>query len=263
VRAVVRAAFHAFSAPLEGRTDFMYLDSAEPRAFVTIGVGNLCPLSFAVTLPFIHPDGHAASRSEIAAAWAVVDNRQDLAKYGGMVFAGLSGNQLRLPKVAVDAMVARKLDETDRTLAGMFSDWATWPACGQLALISWAWAVGPHASYPLMLAALRERDFLTAAEECTINPQRGTIITRNARNRILLRNAGRVDDFHLDPDLLDWERPLDVSEADTQPELPNPASAPTVYVLPQLNTPILGTPIVRVDPSVYLQNKDDDPDDAA
>lgn len=54
------------------------------------------------------------------------------------------------------------------------------------------------------------------------------------------------------------------AEVDTQPELrANPASEPTVYVLPQLNTPILGTPIVRVDPSVYLGNGEPPDDDAA
>jgi hypothetical protein len=250
VRAVVTDRFHDFSEPLEGRVPFMYLDSAEPRAFVTVGVGNLCPLSFALTLPFVHPDGHRASLAEISQAWIRVDARQDLKKHGGMVFGGLKGNELRLPAEAVDKMVERKLDETDRTLAGMFDAWAEWPACAQLALMSWAWAVGPHARYPRMFEALHARDFAMASTECDINPKRGTIVDRNARNRILLLNAARVVEFNLDADTLDWTHLLSVTDVETQPELPNAASEPTICV---------GT-IVHPDPSEYLQNKPDDDD---
>ncbi len=265
MRDSVAASFETFSHDLEGRTAYLYLDSAEPRGFVTIGVGNLCPLSFALTLPFVWPDGRAATRAEITAAWIKVDERQDLKKHGGGIFAGLQGNEIRLPKLAIDAMVERKLVQTDQVLASMFPAWPSWPACAQLALISWAWAVGPHSRYPRMHECLHGRDFAMASTECDVNPKRGTIVTRNMRNRILLLNAARVEAYKLDPDMLEWTHLLGVADADTLPALPN-AETP----LPLLNTPIAQTspasyPTVHVGADMYRLDREppDDPDDAA
>lgn len=261
MRQSVRNAFHDFSAPLEGRdVPFFYLDYRKPplRCLVTIWLGNLCPLSMAITLPMVHPDGRLATKSEIAAAWNLVDERQDLGKHGGMVFGGMKGNELRLPKEAGEAMVTRKLNETDRTLRGMFSDWDDWPACAQLAVISWAWAVGPASPYPRMLAALRAGDFAAASTECDVTPKRGTIVTRNECNRVLLLNAGRVRDYHLDPDMLDWTHVLGVSDVPTVPALDNPpsepthaASSPTIAASPLPESVTGSGGIVHVDPARY------------
>lgn len=265
MRQVVRDAFHDFSAPLEGKdVPFFYLDFREPplRCLVTIWLGNLCPLPFALTLPMVHPDGRYATKSEIAAAWNIVDARQDLGKHGGFIFGGLKGNELRLPQEAGEDMVRRKLDQTDATLRAMFPEWDSWPACAQLAIISWAWAVGPHSAYPRMFAALQAQDFEEASHECDINPKRGTIVLRNARNKLLLHNADRVRGFKLDPDTLNWSTSLDVSDVDTQPEFAvepeNAASRPTSFP---------PSPTQHVDPSAILRPREwlaeDDPDDAA
>lgn len=224
----VHAALPGFSKPLEGRVPFMYLDSREPRGLVTIGVGNLCPLAFAILLPFRSKvDGHVATRAEITAEWTKVESRQDLKDQGGVIYATIT--DLRIAPEAIDAMVERKLQETVTTLRGMFPAWDDWPADAQLFAISWAWAVGPHSPYPRMIAALRARDFESAADECTINPQRGTLILRNERNLVLLRNAARVDAIKLDPEELHWPKnlaALEQADIDTRPELDNPPSDP-------------------------------------
>ena len=206
MRDVVRARFHDFSADLEGRElTFMYLDSAEPLGLVTTATGCLIdPLSMAIGLPWMRRDGTPASPSEVTACWLLVKGREDLKKHGGGIYAGLAGNTLRLTPEGARNLVDKRLTWFDMTLAGMFADWNEWPAMAQLFALSWAWAVGASAKYPRMLAHLRAGDFASAALECTINPQRGTIITRNKRNRILLGNAQRTRDLHLDPDVIDW-----------------------------------------------------------
>ncbi len=220
MRPIVRLRFREFTGPLEGKeVPHLYLCSADPRGHVTIGEGNLCPLGLAVTLPFMWPDGRRATRHEVTAAWLLVDGRQDMRKGGGMAYGKLPGNEIRISKGAIELLVVEKLKETDRTLGHMFPDWEEWPACAQLALISWAWAVGPASRYPKMHAALHVRDFMKASEECIVNPRRGTIETRNQRNIMLLRNADRVDAYKLDPEFLDWENLVGVGEVATQPDL--------------------------------------------
>lgn len=229
-RAAVRSAFLGWSRPLEGRVPFLYLDNADPPGpYVTIAEGNLVdPISTALDLPLMHPDGRPATRAEIAAAWATVKARTDLAPRGGGSFHSVT--DLRLTEESIDRIVMAKFDQVDAQLAKKFDDWDAWCCDGQLALFSWAWACGANAKYPKMIALLRAGDFEGAAAECTINPNKGTIILRNERNRVLLRNAARVVGMHLDPDVLHWPSNLAALEQEgiaTAPELPNPPSEPT------------------------------------
>lgn len=228
MRPSVRAAYHRFSEPLEGRVPFMYLDV---KGLVTVAVGNLIdPMSMALHLPFDRPDGTRATQAEIVTDWLRVKGRQDLAKHGGMFFRNVA--QLRLSEANLDRIVERKLDSVDAQLAHLFPAWSSWPADAQLALLSWAWAVGAAAKYPRMLAALRAGDFLAAAGECTINPQRGTIVKRNQHNRRLLKNAAAVVQGGLDPDLLYWPRDLIEDNAETVPALPDDPDDETTDVIP-------------------------------
>lgn len=275
MREVVRKAFHEFSAPLEGKeVPFMYLDSADPVGFVTIATGCLIdPLQMATSLPFIHPSGRPATMTEIVECWNLVKGRQDLKKHGGMVFGGLSGNTLRLTPSATRALVDKRLAWFDVELEHRFPEWAWWPACAQLFGLSWAWAVGVHAKYPKMIDALQRRDFAEAALECTINPPRGTIRTRNQWNRNLLQNADRVQAYRLDYDLLTWDVVIGVSDVPTLPELPLlNTPLPDSRIPPVTNSASLPTiapqPILRADPSAYMRPKEflqgadlDDPDD--
>lgn len=255
--------FHKFSEDLEGRCAFLYLDSAEPVGLVTIGVGNLVdPLSMALSLPLVHPeDGRPATQAEITAAWLNVKGRQDLKRHGGGVFRHVT--TIRLTQEGLDRLVMSKLASVDAQLAEMYPDWESWPSDAQLFRISHAWACGAHAKYPKMHAALLARDFDTAALECTINPQRGTIIERNRRNRTLLRNATRVDRMHLDPSVLMWPMDMYAEEQDdevTKPEFPSSASQPTIYAVPPPPEEVTGS-----GPPIHKWMFDDEPpdDDAA
>lgn len=217
MRAAVRAVFVDWSTPLEGVVDFLYLDV---KGLVTTAMGNLVdPMIYALPLPFVRPDGWLARRDEIIAAWNAVKARQDLALHGGMAFRNVT--TLRLTKEGIAFVVGGKLDENDRYLRTRFGpDYDDWPADAQLAVHSMSWACGPAFRFPQLEAALRVRDFVTAAAECTIHPEQGTIVERNRRQRLLFMNAARVLEHGLDPDVLYYPRDLELAEAPTQPELP-------------------------------------------
>lgn len=216
MRPAVKAAWHEFSTPLEGRVHCMYLDSAEPEGFVTTAVGILIdPMHTALHLPWKRSDGTLATTAEVVAVWQRVKNMQ-LLKHRAL--PQRSDPTLRLTDEDIDALVERKLESNHLLLLRRFPDLDSWPADAQLAIHSWAWAVGAASPYPRMSAHLRAGDFERAATECTINPQRGTIVDRNARNRVLLTNAARVVAHGLDPDVLYWPRELAAEFSEPPPE---------------------------------------------
>ena len=185
MRQSVRDEFLRFTVPLEGAVPFLYLDA---RGLVTVAIGNLVdPMVAALSLPLVHQDGTPADAHAIQADWGRVKARQDLAKAGGLAFKDVA--QLRLTDDGMREIVEGKLDQVDRYLAQRFEAWEEWPAPAQLATLSMAWACGPAFKYPKMEAALKARDFATAANECLINPNVGTIVKRNARNRLLYSMA--------------------------------------------------------------------------
>lgn len=206
MREIVRKNFVAFTKPLEGVVPFLYLDV---KCLVTIAIGNLVdPIEHALALPLDHPDGRRATRDEIAVAWAKVKARKDLAWKGGMAYASVTS--LRLSPMNVEQVVFGKLDDIDRRLALRFPAYPTWPADAQLGVLSLSWACGPAFHFPRFEAACRALDFDTAAAECKIANEQGTIRTRNAANRTLFRNAAHVRRAMLDPSTLYY--PVDLRE---------------------------------------------------
>ncbi len=228
------AAFVAMTRSFEGDTNFMYLDVL---GYVTTGFGNMIDTPrAALALPWKRPGGELATRDEVVSAWSVVRNRQDMRKAGGGHFASLT--TLRLDADGVATLVARTIASNDVSLHRRYRDFADWPACARMACHGLAWACGTGYRFPAMDTALVAGDFLTAAEEIELtkasNPG-NDLRKRNEAHRILMRNADHVRAFHLDPELVDWTHDLAiVSAAETEPDLPNPPSEPTIHVMPDM-----------------------------
>jgi GH24 family phage-related lysozyme (muramidase) len=215
----VRDGFIAFTAPLEGVVTWMYLDV---KGFVTVGIGNLIdPVSTAIGLPFVKPDGAAATKSEIAAAWQNVKSHTELAQQGYRPAARVS--DLRLTNEGVEQIVLSVLDRFAKALLGHYPDFESWPADAQLATLSMAWACGPAfhlVGFTALEAALKGGDFARAAVCCHMNETNNAgLKPRNLANRQLYMNAARVLDWKLDPESLAWPAVLEDS-VPTEPELP-------------------------------------------
>lgn len=246
MRAAVREAWMAFSAPLEGSVLHLY---ADVKGLVTIGVGNLVdPVAAAVHLPLRRPDGTMATRDEIVADWARVKNDPHAATRGHRYAATIT--TLRLTHEDVGKLVMGKLDANDGALLRRFPDWESWLADAQLATHSMAWACGAAFRFPRLDDALRRKDYFIAAAECSMveegNPG---LKPRNMANRMLYRNAAMVQGEGLDAERLWWPRdlwadpPWSADDTPTQPEIrldllesdrPGPDWA-TVHALPDTN----------------------------
>ncbi len=220
MRGVVRTRWKEYTGPLEGpAVPCLYNDI---RGKTTIAWGNLVDSVAAVVgLPFVWPDGRRATAAEIAAAWQSVHNDRQAAIRGWTYAATLT--PLRLTPEGIEGLVWGRLDSNDRILSARVPDWEDKPACAQMALHSLAWACGANAHFPRMFQAVADGDYETAAIESHMNEwtpegiHNKGLIPRNVAQKTLLRNAGRVRDFHLDPDLIDWTHDLSVSGAPTQP----------------------------------------------
>jgi hypothetical protein len=237
VRQAVRDAFVAFTAAYEGVVPWMYLDV---KGLVTVAIGNLIdPIQYAMTLPFVdRATGKAAHRDTIAAEWLRVKGDASLARLGHRAAERITA--LRLTPEGIDLVVSRKLEQNDQHLRGRFPDFEDWPACAQLATHSMAWACGPAFRFRSLEAALRAQDFAMSAAECHMNEAGNPgLKPRNIANKILYRNADRVQAFKLDHDLLEWETDLAVHEAPTLPALDDPGSEPTP--IPQVVTEVMST----------------------
>lgn len=201
MRQSVRDAFISFTEPLEGSVPWLY---ADVKGLVTIGIGNLVdPMESALALPFVRPDGTPASRDEIAVAWRAVKTDPRAALLGHKYTEHLQGNHIRLDPEGIENLVYRKLDLNDYYLMRRFAEFDTWPADAQLATHSMSWACGPAFKFPLLEDALNRKDFESAMVHCTMRTEGNAgLIPRNAANRVLYLNAGRVVEFGLDPEKL-------------------------------------------------------------
>lgn len=220
-----------FTRDLEGPTSWMYLDVL---GYVTTGYGNkIGTPAAACALPWRRPDGSYASRDEILADWANVRSRIDMAKGGGGAFAKVA--RLRLDAQGVSDLVRGTMLRVDADMKRRYQDWETWPACAQMACMSLAWACGDNYKFPNMDRALANRDFEEASREIEMTPEHNPgndLHRRNAANEMLMLNAARVENYHLDPDMLNWTSLIGVAEAETLPELPAAPSSPTIFVEP-------------------------------
>lgn len=238
MRSVVRAQWLAFTEPLEGGVACLYNDV---RGLTTIAFGNLVNSPGEVAaLPLVWPDGELATVPEKLVAFRAVHDDPKAAKGGWRYAAKLS--KLRLTPDGMAGLALAKLEQNDAALHKRLPDWETYPACAQMAFHSLAWACGAGAHFPRLFSAAQARDWDACSVEIHMNEwtpegihNRG-LIPRNVANKILMRNALRVEAYHLDPDVLDWTHVLGVSDEDTQPVVLTVES-----VLPSVNTDIMDT----------------------
>jgi hypothetical protein len=219
--------FVLFTGHLEGVVPWLYLDIL---GLLTIAIGNLVdPMQYALSLPFVRPDGAPASREEIAAEWTLLkamdcDTRNGasrcpwkgtsnvcLAHRGHLAAKAFA--TLRLTPEGVEQVVLAKLAQIDRALAARFSDFPEWPVDGQFFGHSISWACGPGFRFPALAAALLEQDFAEALKHCHIDESgpdhiNGTaddnwgLKPRNVANKIMLANAAKVQGYQLDPEVM-------------------------------------------------------------
>ena len=247
MRAVITEKWLSFTEPLEGGVLCLYNDR---RGLTTIAYGDLCNTpSEAAALPMVHPDGTFATTAEKVAAWNTVHNDPGAALGGWRYAARLT--DLRLTREGMASLALAKLSTNDRILLARLPEWESYPACLQMAMHSWAWACGPNGHWPRLFQAITDRNFQEAAVQIHMNEwtpegiHNVGLVPRNVANKILMRNAYRVDAYHLDPNILEWHALLGIDDVDTVTELSNPASEPTIHV------------------SRYDRGPDDPPDDAA
>lgn len=201
----VEEAFVPFSSKFEGVVPWMYQDI---KGLVTVAIGNLIdPMVHALVLPFVRPDGSRATKEEIAAEWQAVKAHPLLAKHGHI--AARSVTRLRLTDEGIVEVVLQKLHQFESALCQRFPGFDDWPADAQLATLSMAWACGPGFRFPTLAAALNDRDFDLAAKSCHMNETGNPgLIPRNKANKIMYRNAAKVQAWKLDPESLSWPAEL-------------------------------------------------------
>lgn len=221
MREAVRAAWLRLNADLEGRCSWMYLCQAG-RVTTAVGVMIDDPSS-ALALPWERPDGSAATRHEIANAWLRVKQAKHMTNAGGGAFAPLTS--LRLSEEAIDRLVFAKLSEIDRQLEGYFQTYSGAGSDAQAGLCMMAWAMGAHrfraagkdGGYPNFSAAFDAGGpdgLAICADEAHMDDGTGehtkrphvdhSLVKRNARVRVLFRNAAIVAGEGRDPAPLRW-----------------------------------------------------------
>jgi GH24 family phage-related lysozyme (muramidase) len=213
--ASVKTAFSSFTNTFEGRIHWMY---ADVKGLVTTGVGNLIePVAAAVALPFQHANGVAATAAEITAAWQdIKNNGLTLGAAGANACA--TRNDLRLTDAAIDNLVSSKLASNEATFLRSFPDFESWPADAQLAGMSMSWALGPAfaPSWPKLSAALKAKDWKTAAANCSISTTGNAgVAPRNVADQALFTNAAAVAASTADPSVLYYPGTVPAAAAGT------------------------------------------------
>lgn len=212
----VRDYWITFNDPLEGRVNFMYLDT---KGYVSTGIGNkidetardnsaptaaerAASLAAADRLRWlVNGTDTEATPDEIADDWDTVKSHLELAPLGHLSFRPPL-TSLHVDDDEIDRHVFEKLDEMEAVLTGRpeFTDFGSWPANAQLATLSMCWAMGPMFRFPKFQAHVAERNWTGAADECHFAPDVGTIIIRNKLDRAHFLLADTVDSQGLPPE---------------------------------------------------------------
>lgn len=200
-----RNIFPTFTRPLEGDVLWPYLDVL---GLVTTGYGCLIDPVFLAddgVIPWKLTDGSLAPRDRIVADWHALKGRQDLARLHFKYAAAVT--TIRLTEQDAADLLEHRATQTEQTLREYFPAWDSFPADGQLGLMSMAWACGGAFAkkFPRFAKDVNAGDWNAALAECSIdsvgNPG---IVPRNAQDRLCFTNAFSVQARGLDPSTLHW-----------------------------------------------------------
>lgn len=215
MRASAQDAFWGLTVGLEGYDDSLYVDILD---LVTSGVGDLMdPMPLALGHPWLHrSDDSTATTDEIAAEWNAVKT----GRIPSVRLCGGTPRPLYLKPEAVQTLVLNRLRMNEAFLVRRWSNWAQWPADGQLGAHAVAWAAGAKWAAPHFDKAALAMDFRTIAGpvgDASTNPLfRGEAWLRDTGNpglhrrnlivKTLFQNAANVLSCGLDPDVLLYPR---------------------------------------------------------
>jgi hypothetical protein len=152
----------------EGCTDFMYNDLSAPKQLVTVGVGKMLPdLHAALNIKefFVNSDGDVSGKSEIEADFERV---QRLKRTGGKQqsnlyeFAAITAQ--RMPIKKIHELLSITMAEKVRPVPGMFPGFGGFPTSAKIACCSIAYGGWGYSCFDPLKAAVRSRDWSTAAE---------------------------------------------------------------------------------------------------
>ena len=159
-----------------------------------------------------HADGSPATDDEIHVEFAHIKRCWGQGGWeprGGFTPNGRAVATLWLPEPAAMRLISSKLQAFAADLATQLHGWADYPADGQLALLSHAWACGDSLSaWPKFRGFLNASptDWRGAAGDGYIYGPSHSVIAgitpRNDANVRLMLNAATVDAQGLDPDVL-------------------------------------------------------------
>jgi hypothetical protein len=195
MQSAVRGVWRRFNEPLEGLTDWMYLDI---KGLVTTGMGNLIdPVEVAMCLTWHAADSAIATPDAVRQEWSRIKNDLALAHLGAQAARRIA--TLHLSDTDIDALILDKLDHDEAILKAnpAFADFDDWPADAQLGLLSMGWAMGPGFGprFPHFSTACAAGDFATAAQDCAISTAGNPgVARRNAANRQAFLFAATAQD---------------------------------------------------------------------
>jgi len=236
----VVAAWKAWNVKNEGWTSFPYPDSI---GLVTVGMGNMIDpsrTSLGMTLPWtVGIGGPPASSSQVASELAAVKALFPVVQS----LAAEPYSSIRLSDAAIEALVEQTIAENEAILRQSFPGWDSFPADGQAAIMSKAWAMGPGfvpADGFFNFAALVNSGQWAASIPAG-HYQGGGTQERQAQEDVALANAQDVADGKGSPSTLYWPGGVTglgtVGKASTIAGLALLAGAATEWISPGLLGP--------------------------
>ncbi len=197
----VRQAFGQFKVGTEGKFKYMYCDV---NGYVTTAVGNLLKnADEAKKLKWHLKDTmDAASPSQIEEGFDAVRQRYQDLKLKGERLTDASKyrhtTHLRLTDAELMRIVFDKLDRFDAAWkSAIGSEWATFPADAQLAILGISWKMGVPLKVKqekrALYDAIAKRDFAKAAKESAFSGSSARRRWKNQAIEWMFVNAGTVD----------------------------------------------------------------------